>query len=378
MREIYRRILAVGMFFIAVGMFLFVRDQFVRIYPVDMAREYARSYAPDSGPSFGAMAMGRSFIRSTTGFQPIGEFVRAKTEGMTVTVEGDIWNDLYGRAKSEDLFFLPSEGTVVPVVQGLMDMDRTFAYVKYGSPVGPVFMAASLVGPTDARGKGAPDSLVYPFRSVAPIPLILALAVYVLLPRRKIRPGALTYSKWSCWVIPDILGTVMAGFFVALSFILAPEIFGDGNVLGIDSGAIWFTLVLWFMGAIFLSMLYWSAKYSSFELLIHDDGMELRQLSRELDFRFSDLATVEWVDYRPPRWLRMLVRIASMFDWRMRSHSISMSLSRDWGVRFVFLDGSSFKFICSRLPEVQRLLDVLSSGRVPVSSELEFFLKGEG
>ena len=380
MREIYRRILTVGMFFIAIGMFLFVRDQFLRVYSVDMAEEYSRSYAPDLGPSFGAMAMGRSFIRSTTQFQPIGEFVRSKSEGITVTVDGGIWGDVYGRVESDDdgLFFLTSDGTVKQVVDGLRNMERSFAYVKYGSAVGPVFMAASLMGPVDAKGSGAPDSLVYPFRAFAPIPLILALAVYVLLPRRRTSPGALTYSKWSCWVIPDILGTVMAGFFVALSFILAPEIFGDGNVLGIASGAIWFTSVLWFMGAIFTSILYWSARYSSFELVIQEDGISLRQLSKELEFRFSYLVTVEWVDYRPPRWLRILVRIASMFDWRMRSHDISMSLSRDWGIRFVFLDGSTFKFICSRLPDVQRLVDVLLSGRIPLSPELESFLKGEG
>lgn len=376
MREIYRRIVTVGMLFIAVGMSLFVRSQFVRIYPVDMAREYVKSYAPDLGPSFGAMAVGRSFVRSATDFQPIGEFIRSKTEGITVRVEGDTWSGLYHSTKSEDIFFLPSDKTVGHVVKGLESMNRTFAYVRYGSPVGPVFMAASLLGPVDAKEAGAPDSLVYPFRGVATIPLILALSVYVLLPRRKTRPGALTYSKWSCWLIPDILGTVMAGFFVALSFILTPEIFGDGNVLGVASGAIWFTSVLWFMGAIFLSMLFWSARYSSFELILNDDGMDLRQLSKELSFRFSGLATVEWVDYRPPRWLRILVRIASMFDWRMRSHDISMSLSRDWGIRFVLLDGSSFKFICSRLPDVQRLVDVLLSGKVPLSQELESFLKG--
>lgn len=112
MREIYRRILTAGMFFIAIGMFLFVRDQFLRVYSVDMAEEYSRSYAPDLGPSFGAMAMGRSFIRSTTQFQPIGEFVRSKSEGITVTVDGGIWGDVYGRVESDDdgLFFFPPMG----------------------------------------------------------------------------------------------------------------------------------------------------------------------------------------------------------------------------------------------------------------------------
>lgn len=378
MREIYRRVVVVGMFFLAIGMFLFVRGQIVRLYRVDMVEEYVGAYAPTLGPSFGATSTGRSFIRSVTEFKPIGEFIQSKVRGLAITVEDGIWDDLYLRSGSGDLFFLPSDGKMSPVIQGFEGTERTFVYVKYRSPLGPVFMGASLMGPVDARGAGVPVSMAYPFRAVAPIPLILALAVYVLLPRRRVSPGAIIYSRWSCWIVPDIVGTTMAGFFVALSFILSPEIFGDGNVLGIDSGAIWFTSVLWLMGTIFLSILYWSARYSSFELVLHDDGIRLRQLSKELDFRFCDLATVEWVDYRPPRWLRVLVRIASMFDWRMRSHYVSLSLGRDWGIRFVFLDGSSFKFICSRLLELQRLVDVFISGKVPLSIELESFLKGEG
>lgn len=379
MREIYRRVVAASFFLVAVGMFFFARSEFVRVYEVDMAKEYARAYAPGSGTSIGAIAVGRSFIRSTTGFQPIGEFILSKIQGITVHVEGHVWDDLHRKVRREDegLFFLPSDEPVVQVVHGFKD-HRTFTYVKHRGPSGPVFMAASLMGPVDAKGLGAPVSLVYPFRYLYFFPVLMALVVYVLLPRRRTSPGALTYSKWSCWIVPDVLSILMAGFFVGLSFILSPEIFGDGNVLGIQSGAIWFTAVLWLMGALCLSILFWSARYSSFELNLRDDGIDLWQFSNRLDFRFSDLATVEWVDYRPPKWLRILVRIAAMFDWRMRSHSVAMSLSGDWGIRFVFQDGSSFKFICSRLPEVQRLVDVLVGGKVPLSSELELLLKGGG
>lgn len=370
MREIYRRIATAFFFLVAVGMLFYCRSEFVRVYPVDMVREYRRTYAPDSGPTLGAMAMGRSLIRSTAQFQPIGEFIRSKTEGVTVTVEGESWKKVYSSLKElqgESLFYLPSNSLVSPVVEDLRGKKRYFSYVKIAGSPEPVFMATSLLEPAEAKRIGVPESLMYPFRSLFLIPMVMALAVYVLIPKKRIRPGALTYSKWSCWLIPDAMSLLLAGFFVALSFILSTEV---------QSSAIVFMPVFWSMGAVFLSMLFWSARYSSFELILLDEGIELVQLSKELAFRFSDLATVEWVDYRPPKWLRIIVRVAAIFNWRMWSHSVAMSLGRDWGIRFVLKDGSSFKFICSRLPEVQRLVDVLVGGKVPLSDELELFLKG--
>jgi len=183
--------------------------------------------------------------------------------------------------------------------------------------------------------------------------------------------GALVYPKWSSWLLPDVMGSIFACIFFAFPFLLAPGIFGSGNVLNIADGGIIFTLVFWLMAAIFASILYWSAKYASFSLELLPGAMMLRTLGKELRIPYIAVEYAGIADYRPPKWLRTTLYIASLGSWRMLGHALLLSSRTDWGIELRMKGTAPIKFLCSNLPGAERIFEALRSEGVNISPELE-------
>jgi len=386
MRELYRRFGALLLLFLAVTFFLAVRDDVIRLYAVDMAEEYRSAYLPVEG--WGASTAMRGVVRSSKRIASVAAFIDAHTEGRLEVVEGKGWEEIFtgvlappetsplpDRRASDtwraSYYFLPQEEPFPDVFREMKSADQSFRFLKLSAPSGPRFMGMTVQGPEDAMSAGAPSWILYPFRRFTVAPLLLALFVYLIFPPRKKAPaGALVYPKWSSWLLPDLMGSIFACIFFAFPFLLAPG-FGSGNVLDITDGAIIFTLVFWLIAAIFASMLYWSAKYASFSLELLPGVMMLRALGKELRIPYIAVEYAGIADYRPPKWLRTTLYIASLGSWRMLGHALLLSSRTDWGIELRMKHGDPVKFLCSNLPGVERIIEALRSEGVNISPELE-------
>jgi len=95
MKELYRRLGTLCLLFLAILMFFVPRDGvFVRLYSVDMGKEYRSQYSPNQG-LFGAQAAGGRFIRSVTPFRTIAGFIDSQTDKRLLTVEGELWPGIF-------------------------------------------------------------------------------------------------------------------------------------------------------------------------------------------------------------------------------------------------------------------------------------------
>ena len=142
-------------------------------------------------------------------------------------------------------------------------------------------------------------------------------------------------------------------------------------MLNIADGGIILTLVFWLMAAIFASILYWSAKYASFSLELLPGAMMLRTLGKEQRIPYIAIESVGIADYRPPKWLRTTLFIASLGSWRMLGHALLLSSRSDWGIELRMKHGDPVKFLCSNLPGAERIVEALRREGVNISPELE-------
>ena len=386
MRELYRRFGGLLLLFMAVTFFLAVRDDVIRLYAVDMAGEYRSAYLPVQG--WGASTAMRGVIRSSKRIASVAAFIDAHTEGRLKVVEGKGWEEIFDgvlappetsplpdRRASEtwraSYYFLPKEEPFPNVFREMKSADQSFRFLKLSAPSGPRFIGMTVQGPEDAMSAGAPSWILYPFRRFTAVPLLLALFFYFFPPRKKAPAGALVYPKWSSWILPDLMGSIFACIFFAFPFLLAPGIFGSGNVLNIADGGIILTLVFWLMAAIFASMLYWSAKYASFSLELLPGSMMLRALGQEQRIPYIAVESAGIADYRPPKWLRTTLYIASLGSWRMLGHALLLSSRSDWGIELRMKHGDPVKFLCSNLPGAERIVEALRREGVNISPELE-------
>jgi hypothetical protein len=392
MRELYRRLAVLLLLFASLVCFLSVRNGFVRLYVADMGREYRQEYSPSQG-LFGAQAAGGRFIRSITPFRTIAGFIDSKTDGHLLTVEGDPWPEIFSGAAApagsgatawreaggvyrKSLYYHREEEPFPALIAGLEDKGETFSYLKLRTGEGPRFLAMVLEGPGTALDNGVPAPLARPFRSLALVPLCLGAAVYFFLPKRKTPPGAIVYPKWSAVFLPDLLSYIMSGFFLGLPMVLCVHIFDRAGFLDFRFGSAWFTLVFWAIGLVFASILWWSSKYASFAFQILPGGLFLRTLGRERAIDFGDIVSAGFVDYRPPKWLRTLLFIAGLVNWRMMGQALLLSGRTDWGIEFFFRDGGSERFLCSNIPGAGRLFDALRLHKIPLSEELQRAAEG--
>lgn len=387
MRELYRRLGALALLFIAIVFYFTVRESFVRLYRVDMGKEYQSAYSPSQG-IFGAQGAAGKFIRSVTPFTSIAEFIDSKTENRLTVVKGAPWPDIFtgilspsdrspiawreaGKTYGKDFYYHGKEEPFSALVTELVEESESFRYLKYSFPSGPQYLGMVMEGPGTAIGNGVPSAVAHPFRSLTALPLLLGAALYLFIPRKKHPAGAILYPRWSAVILPDLIAFTMAALFLGMPFVLSVHIFDRADILDFSYGSAWFTLLFWLIGLIFASILCWSAKYASFALQILPESLILQTMEKEQRIAFADIVSAEFADYRPPRWLRTIMFIAGLVNWRMIGQALLLSSRTDWGVEFRLTSGGRVKFLCSNIPGAEKIFEALRLHKIPLSAELE-------
>ena len=134
--------------------------------------------------------------------------------------------------------------------------------------------------------------------------LIGALAVYLAIPRAARPASALTYDLLPAVFGPDLVGFLLTGVFFALPFwarMGEPYLWGDFGVLVHPSA-----LLVWPLALIAVAILWFSAQYASFWLVIEDGGLRIGRLGTVRIVAFSSIVEVRPMRRGLPKWFRWL------------------------------------------------------------------------
>lgn len=134
--------------------------------------------------------------------------------------------------------------------------------------------------------------------------LVVALALYLALPRVTPPQGAFNYDRMPAVVMPDILGFFLISFFVALPFVFAATEGVEWRNLLTD---IHFAAVLcWPMALISLPILFVSNSYANYWLRIEPDGLRIHSTKGEEFVRFDAIRQVAFHSRGVPGWIKAL------------------------------------------------------------------------
>lgn len=372
MRELYRRAAVMVLMFIGLSFFFTPREGFVRIRAADLEKEYLEP---------------RGSFRKSAASGTLEDYVSAQTAGRLITVEGGLWPEIFAGATGPavpafmawregrgglpgNYFFSADEVPFDALIPLPSEGGGSFAYLKLAGADGNLFLGMTLTGPSDAIWGKAPKGLVFPRRYIAPWFFLGALAIYVLIRRKKTPPGAIVYPKWSAVILPDIISYALTGLFLALPMVLTVQIYDKADYLDFAYGNGWLTVVLWLMAMIPASILWWSAGYASFALQILPGEFCLRTLSRETRLSFSEITGAKIVDYNAPKWLRRALFIGGFFNFRLMGQALLISSRSDWGIELSLRDGGRERFLCSHLPGADRLINALRANKIPIEEDI--------
>ncbi len=367
----------------------------LRISVSDIGKMYESQYAPR--PRFGAMEAAHELIRRDTPYEPLAVFVDRKMADRTIAVEGPAWNAFFSELEAANadrpsadwqkrrgsgyadgsFFFKTGEAPLNTVFPVLRDKGMSFTYLRLPDATGPRFADLVVTDVSDASTK-APPTLLYIYRSIAPWFAAGALAAYILLPwPRRLRPDAIRYTRATSVVLPDILaGVVMTLFFAMPMFIVAGNS-SSGSILDFaDEGWGIITAALWLLAAIFASIFVFTARYEAFQLVIEPMGLQIVTIKQNRTIPFSKMERIEFADFRPPRWLRILMFIGGMVNWRLMGQALLLESRRDWGITIVERDGRRTRMLANFIPDFDRVFKALKKSRIPFDKTLTAFLAG--
>ncbi len=220
-------------------------------------------------------------------------------------------SDRIGRFSQPQLFFHEDEAPVRDAVRWMHDNGLTTAYVALSNPTSSQFLRVSLrsVGLDDfSLGQGwrgtfePPSRLLFPRRRFALPFLLLCLAVYAFLPWPKRGPTTVAYRRQRV-----ITGDVVGAFLFALFFTM------PGWITGTTQGlvAYWpLTAAFWLMASFGAVILFRSAWYATWCVIVHEDGLEIATPGGFLRLPYSKMKSRRPVVLRSPRWLRGMMWLA--------------------------------------------------------------------
>jgi hypothetical protein len=227
----------------------------IKVERADFAKEYERKYGERKGPRFGAIEMGREFLRQNTNPGSVEAFALQTTENRLLKASGQRWAELYQRVEREPLFFHPQDPSIAEL---LPQVERVYARGTWLVSYLPVPSVGSLAylqvwyenRPRETKATG---TLVYPRRGEAWLWLGGGLLLYFLLPWPARQAASLTQDRASMTIV-DLLAAVFTSFFFALPLY---AVHFTQEVLGDEIGI---TIFCWCLALSGVGMLMWAAR----------------------------------------------------------------------------------------------------------------------
>ena len=300
---------------------------------------------------------------------PLEEYIAEKTRERFVRVSGDVWESFFRdvsaasagekndpdwtRRLSHDqtrwqstpyqVFFRPWEEPLASVAEQLVDRGPETVFLGLEQDGQTQYLRLNYrvletddfqLGTGLLQSPAPPASFLYPHRGKALWILLATIVCYFLIPWKKREPDAICYPHWAV-----ALGD-LAAMILFIPFLALPILIIGGSVQAITTHAIILTAVLWpfaFAGA-WVSL--YMAEYGSYQILIREDGLYVETCRRRDLYPFDAMDYWEPLELRPPRWLIMLLWLASLTGRGARSYQaagqammLSGSSSGGFGIR---------------------------------------------
>jgi hypothetical protein len=185
---------------------------------------------------------------------------------------------------------------------------------------------------------------------------LAGIAIYVLVPRPRIPPGALHHERMPAVVMPDVVGFLLAGTFIALPLVvMASDPAMDGKS---------WLLVLWVLAPFGLLILWIAANHACTWVRLRTDGIEIATARRIVGMPFADIARISTRVRTLPAW----VGAALALFGGLRGLGIALLHARRARTSIVFErhNGESVELPVDAFPELDRLARTVARAGVPL------------
>ncbi len=162
-------------------------------------------------------------------------------------------------------------------------------------------------------GAAPPFKMLYPYYFQAMLIALAGLLFYLFLPRKKPIPGALYTKRWQVMMIDAVALMLFLAFFMLGWFLAGP------SSLGPNEG--WFVAaVVWLFCLAGLYLFEQGTFYALFNMKAENDGLRIRTFQGELKIPYTDIEEVRGAILKNPRWLTILLTLASIFGRGSQRH----------------------------------------------------------
>lgn len=187
--------------------------------------------------------------------------------------------------------------------------------------------------------ENVPDSLAHPYRNYAYVLLLLAILIYIYLPRPKVPEGAASFTRVNAVYLPDMLG--MSLWLAAWMFFFLPD----------DSAPVFVRyFLLSFFGLFALAIILPTIKYASSWYLLTDDLFQWSDGSGTGAVALKDIVSVKPYKKQLPKWVGPLMILLGRGDpVAAGAGMISMSASPEIGMEVTTKFGQKIKVMANYL-----------------------------
>jgi hypothetical protein len=386
MFELLRRATMLCLIGSAVVTYIYVPESITRLSLEDPLSWYEQAYAPQQ--ALGAMGIAESYLRSERELLSPAAFIERHLQGRVKAVAGSEWQERLQQLRATPpadvgvpvgCFYDEDTTPVADVLSWLQNAQAVgdpsaaqtagakFVYLRFVTDAGPQFASLSVIGPADLAWQAAPVELRNPLRHYAHYLLTAAGFIYLLPPGpRKLRPDALTYSRYSI-VLADLIGTILTMMFFAIPFFI---VIGRGKFSALlDFGFDGFgfaTAVFWLLAAVAASILIVTAGHAVRQVVLLPDGLRDITWRQDVTVRFDDIAEIRPIEVSMPIGLRRLLWIAG-FLFRsplLISQVLLFGYARHPGLDVHLRNGSQFRLIA--LPGMERIVEACRAAEVSI------------
>lgn len=330
--ELWRRLGLLAGILLGLALFCYVTPVVVSVTAVDWEQEQAEELNSVSGYV--------SEEDKRLSQLPMADYIQEKTDGNVTVVNSGEWltfltdvqlassgqydRSPYGNRVSEEdkdpfweamgpvaVFFEPDE--IPYTAWGLTEEDMARSYISIDQDGQTAYFLlryhdySASVSAMSKPYTVAPDWLYHPYRKAGIAVLILGLAAYIFLPRRKKEPDDIAYST----------GSMLAGDLVALILLLPfyglPFLINGGTVQAV-TGMWVISALMWLLALICVLLLYYNAWYASYRIILTPESLSLLTFKGVREYRLKDITEANFVSLRNPGWFRKLFLVMAFLS----------------------------------------------------------------